>query len=166
MNRSTWASGRAYVPSVSIGFWVASTRNGSGTLWVSWPIVTWRSCITSSSALWTLAGARLISSARSRFVKTGPERGVELAGLLVVDPGPDEVGGHQVGRELDPLEVAADRVGERLDRHRLGQARDALDEEVAAGEQGHDHPLEQVVLADDDLLDLVEQALHRGVGLR
>ena len=31
MNRSTCASGRAYVPSVSIGFWVASTRNGFGT---------------------------------------------------------------------------------------------------------------------------------------
>ena len=30
MNRSTCASGSAYVPSVSIGFWVASTRNGSG----------------------------------------------------------------------------------------------------------------------------------------
>ena len=72
MNRSTWASGSAYVPSVSIGFWVAMTRNGSGTLWVSRPIVTWRSCMTSSRALWTLAGARLISSARSRFVKTGP----------------------------------------------------------------------------------------------
>ena len=41
----------------------------------------------------------------------------------------------------------------------------ALHEEVAAGEQGDDHPLEQVVLADDDLLDLVQQPLHRhGVG--
>ena len=161
MNRSTCASGSAYVPSVSIGFWVARTRNGSGTLWVSRPIVTWRSCITSSSALWTLAGARLISSASSRFVKTGPERGVELAGLLVVDPGPDEVGRDEVRRELDALEVAADRLGERLDGHRLGQAGHALDEQVAAGQEGDDHPLEQVVLADDDLLDLVQQALHR-----
>ena len=72
MKRSTCASGRAYVPSVSMGFCVASTRKGSGTLSGSWPIVTWRSCITSSSALWTLAGARLISSASSRLVKTGP----------------------------------------------------------------------------------------------
>src|SRR6185295_9741042 len=48
------------------------TRNGAGTLCVSPAIVTWRSCITSSSALWTLAGARLISSARSRCVNTGP----------------------------------------------------------------------------------------------
>src|SRR6478735_5492764 len=72
MKRSTWASGKGYVPSVSIGFCVAITRNGSGTLWVSPAIVTCRSCITSSSALCTLAGARLISSARSRCVNTGP----------------------------------------------------------------------------------------------
>jgi len=72
MNRSTWASGSAYVPSVSIGFCVAMTRNGSGSLWVSRPMVTCRSCIASRSALCTFAGARLISSARSRFVKTGP----------------------------------------------------------------------------------------------
>jgi hypothetical protein len=35
-------------------------------------MVTWRSCITSSSALCTLAGARLISSASSRLANTGP----------------------------------------------------------------------------------------------
>src|SRR4051794_30437780 len=48
------------------------TRNGRGTRWVSWPIVTWRSCMTSSSADCTLAGARLISSASRKLQKTGP----------------------------------------------------------------------------------------------
>ena len=162
MNRSICASGSAYVPSVSIGFWVASTRNGLGTLNVSRPIVTCRSCMTSSSALWTLAGARLISSASRRLVKTGPERRPELAGLLVVDAGADQVGRDEVGRELDPLELAADRLGQRLDRHRLGQARDAFDEDVAAGEERDDQALQEVILADDDLLHLVQQALHRG----
>ena len=57
MKRSIWASGNAYVPSDSIGFWVAITRNGSGTRWVVSPIVTWCSCITSSSADCTFAGA-------------------------------------------------------------------------------------------------------------
>ena len=90
------------------------------------------------------------------------ERRPELARLLVVDPRADQVGRDEVGRELDALELAADRLGQRLDRHRLGKARDALDEDVAAGEQRDDQPLQQVVLADDDLLDLVEQALHRG----
>ena len=40
MKRSTWASGSGYVPSDSIGFWVAMTRNGWGTSWVSPPIET------------------------------------------------------------------------------------------------------------------------------
>ncbi len=52
-------------------------------------------------------------------------------------------------------------VGEGLDGHRLGQAGHALDEEVTAGEQRDDHPLEQVVLADDGPLDLVERLLQR-----
>ena len=76
MKRSTWASGSGYVPSCSIGFCVASTRNGSGRRYVSSPIVTWRSCIDSRSADCTFAGARLISSASSMFVKTGPFFGV------------------------------------------------------------------------------------------
>src|ERR1044071_1258669 len=88
------------------------TRNGSGTLCVSPAIVTWRSCITSSSALCTFAGARLISSASSRLQNTGPS---EVAGLLVVDARADEVGRHQVGRELDAAESAAHRGGERFD---------------------------------------------------
>ena len=38
-----------------------------------WPAIeTWRSAMTSSSADCTLAGARLISSARTRFANTGP----------------------------------------------------------------------------------------------
>ena len=90
------------------------------------------------------------------------ERRPELARLLVVDARADQVGGDEVGRELDPLELAADRLGQGLDGHRLGQARHALDEDVAARQQRDDQPLEQVVLPDDDLLDLVEQALHRG----
>ena len=72
MKRSTCASGSGYVPSDSIGFCVAITRNGDGTACVSWPIVTCRSCITSSSADCTFAGARLISSASRKLQKTGP----------------------------------------------------------------------------------------------
>src|SRR5581483_6866594 len=72
MNRSICASGSGYVPSDSIGFWVARTRNGSGTGNEVCAIVTCRSCITSSNALCTFAGARLISSASRKLQKTGP----------------------------------------------------------------------------------------------
>ena len=72
MKRSTCASGSGYVPSWSMGFWVARTRKGDGRSKVSWPIVTVCSCMASSSADWTLAGDRLISSARITFAKIGP----------------------------------------------------------------------------------------------
>src|ERR1700690_2503132 len=52
------------------------TKKGLGRGGVWTPIVTGLSCIASRSALWTLAGARLISSARTRFAKTGPRWGV------------------------------------------------------------------------------------------
>ncbi len=55
-----------------MGFCVAMTRNGSGSLCVVSPIVTCRSCMASSKADCTLAGARLISSASTRFAKIGP----------------------------------------------------------------------------------------------
>jgi hypothetical protein len=61
------------------------------------------------------------------------QRGAEVAGLLVVDARADQVGRHQVGRELNALELALQHgVGQRLDRQRLGQPRHAFDQQVAA----------------------------------
>ena len=168
MKRSTCASGSGYVPSDSIGFCVAMTRNGDGTACVSLPIVTCRSCITSSSADCTLAGARLISSARRKLQKTGPELGVEAVLAAAVHARADEVGRDQVGRELHALEGAAEHVGDRLDRQRLRQARHALDQEVPAREQADEDALEHLVLAGDHALDFEERALDRvsvGAGL-
>src|SRR5215470_5399755 len=132
MKRSICASGSGYVPSDSIGFCVAMTRNGSGTGCVSWPIVTWRSCMTSSSADWTFAGARLISSASRKLQNTGPSS----------VSNPPVSGRQEVGRELQALETAAEHVGDGLDRERLGQARHALEQHVAAREQRHEDALE------------------------
>ena len=93
------------------------------------------------------------------------ERRRELAGLLVVDARADQVGGHQVGRELDALERAAHRARQRLDRQRLGEAGHAFDQQVSLRQDRHQHALEEMVLADDDLLDLVEDALHLALRL-
>ena len=62
------------MPSYSIGFWVAITRNGSGSGCDSPSTDTWRSCIASSNADWVFGGVRLISSASSTLVNTGPGR--------------------------------------------------------------------------------------------
>ena len=116
--------------------------------------------MTSSSADCTFAGARLISSASRKLPNTGPSSVSKLPRVGAVDARADEVGGHEVGRELDAAEGAAEHVGERLDGQRLGQAGDALEQHVAAGQQRDQQALEHRVLADDDALDLVERLLE------
>ena len=92
----------------------------------------------------------------------GPRLDVERALVRAVDARPDEVGRHEVRRELDALEGAAEHFGEGLDRQRLGQARHALEEEVAAGQEADEDPLEHRVLADDDPPDLEQDGLGGG----
>ena len=98
--------------------------------------------------------ARLISSARTTLAKTGPGPEDELAPLLVVDGDPADVGGQQVGGELDAGERAVDRSGQRLGEERLAHAGDVLDQHVAAGDQADDDLLGDVPLALDDPFDV------------
>ena len=56
------------------------------------------------------------------------------------------------------------QCGQRFDGERLGQARHAFEQDVAVGEQADDQPLDQIVLADDDLADFVEERPHEGAG--
>ncbi len=161
MKRSTCASGSGYVPSVSIGFCVAITRNG----------VRHEVRLAGDRHLVLLhhleqralhLGRRAVDLVGEQQVREHrPERRGEVAGLLVVDARADQVGRHEVGRELDALERAAHGARERLHRERLGETRHALDQQVALREDRHQHALEEVVLADDDLLHLVEDALHQ-----
>ncbi len=101
-----------------------------------------------------LVGEQEVRDHRSEF-------GVELLTALAVDAGTDEVGGHQVGGELHPGERAADDPGEGLDRERLRDARDTFEEDVAAGQQAHENPLDELILTDDDTLDLVDGPLEQ-----
>ena len=121
--------------------------------------------MTSSSADWTLAGARLISSASRKLPNTGPSSVSKRPGVGAVDARADEVGGHEVGRELDAAEAAAQHLRERAHGQRLGQAGHALQQHVAAGQEADEQALEHRVLADDDALDLVERLLERGARL-
>ena len=83
-NRSSCASGSGYVPSCSIGFCVASTKNGSGKRIVSPAAVTLCSCIASSSAACVRGGVRLISSASTMFAKIGPRTKRKLRAPVAV----------------------------------------------------------------------------------
>ena len=132
-----------------------------GTGCVSCAIVTWRSCITSSSADCTFAGARLISSASRKLQKTGPSSVSNVAGRRQEDARADEVGRDEVRRELDALEAPVEHLRGRLDRERLRQAGHALDQQVAAREQADEDALEHRVLARDHALDLEEGLLEQ-----
>jgi hypothetical protein len=151
------------VPSISIGFWVASTTNGSGSSWRTPATVTARSCIASSSADCVLGVARLISSASSTWWNTGPGLELEapLARLLDEDGAAGHVGGHQVGRELHAAEGELGGVGERAHQARLAQARGALDQHVPAGERRHEQVLDQHALTEHHPRDGVAQARER-----
>ena len=77
----------------------------------------------------------------------------EIVGPLVEDLRADDVGGEQVDGELDAGEVEVDRLGQGRDQERLGQARHALKQQMPAGEQRDQEPLDDDVLADHDRPD-------------
>src|SRR5207237_9750586 len=156
MKRSTCASGSGYVPSCSMGFSVASTRKGAARGNVGSPMVTCFSCIDSSKALCTLAGARLISSARIRLAKSGPFLTVKLC-VRLVDLRADQVGREQIGRELDALERELETVAQRLHRQGLRQSGNAFEQHVPAGDQPDQQPLDHLPLAHDHLPHLLKQ---------
>src|SRR5215471_6084950 len=74
VKRSSCASGSGYVPSYSIGFWVASTMNGGSRGYVTPSTDTCRSSMHSSNAACVFGEARFTSSTRRRLANTGPGR--------------------------------------------------------------------------------------------
>ena len=77
--------------------------------------------------------------------------GVKVGGLGIEDHGAGQVGGEQVGGELDALEGQVGDPGQGLDGQGLGQPRHAFEQDMPRGQQGDHHPLQQFLLADDDL---------------
>ena len=106
-------------------------------------MVTCRSSIASSRADCVLAGARLISSPSRTLVKTGPRLQVKWCWLQVENVGADDVGGHEVGRELHPLELGLQGRGERVRHQRLGDARHAFQQHMPVGQQRHQQQIER-----------------------
>ena len=92
--------------------------------------------------------------------------------LKVENVGAGDVGGHQVGGELDTVELGAEDVGQGADEQGLGDAGHAFDQRVLVGEHGDERLVDHVLLADDDFadfragggeqaLELVEIGFHR-----
>ncbi len=60
----------------------------------------------------------------------------EIIAFAVENIGPGDVGGEQVGGELEPLVLRAQDAGKRLGQGGLGDAGHALEQDVTGGEQG------------------------------
>ena len=89
-----------------------------------------------------------------------PELGVERPFLRSVDARAHEIRRHEIRGELHARERAAEHAGRRLDRQRLREPGDALDEEVPLRQKADEHPLEHRVLAGDDPANLEERLLE------
>ena len=130
---------------------------GRGSGWV-WPSTdTCRSLIASSRALCVRGVARLISSASTTLAKIGPGLKVNSCVWLLIEAAAGDVGGEQVGRELDAVEHAGEAAGHRLAHQRLAHPRHVLQEEVFAGQQGHHGEPHHLALAQDDAADVVSK---------
>jgi hypothetical protein len=78
----------------------------------------------------------------------------EFVALQVEDAGAGDVGRHQVGRELNPIELPAENPGQGADEKRLGHARHPLDECVMAGKYRDERFVYDIILTNDDLAHL------------
>ena len=65
------------------------------------------------------------------------------------------VGRHQVGRELDPREIEIERAGERADQERLAEARDSFQQAMPADEKTREHAVDDLLVTDDYAANLL-----------
>ena len=79
--------------------------------------------------------------------------------MRVEDVHADDVGRHQVGRELDAVELAADGQGQGPHQQRFRRARRPFQEHVPAGQQGDHRLIQHGVQADDHLGKLAPNGL-------
>jgi len=84
--------------------------------------------------------------------------------VAVVDEhiGADQIGGHEVGRELDALEVERQGAGDGAHQHGLAEPGHAFEKDVTARDHGRDDVLDDLVLADDELLHLGLEQIEPG----
>lgn len=86
----------------------------------------------------------------------------ELRGLLVVNAGAGHVRRQQVGCELDAPELGGDAFGQRAGEHRFAHPRHVFQQHVPVGQQPGQHELDHRALADDDALDVADDAVDMG----
>ncbi len=64
---------------------------------------------------------------------------------------PGDVAGEEIGRELDPLVVEFERLGESLDQFRFPESGKTFEQDMPPGYQPGNDEVDQVLLAEEDL---------------
>ena len=137
-----------------MGFWVAMTRKGGPVGRALDRHLALLHRLEQRGLRLRRSTVDLVGEEEVREDRAGAELEVRIP--LVPDRRAGDVGGHQVGRELDACETHAQHLRERAGRERLGEARVVLEQDVAVGEEPEQNELERLALAHDGLLDLVE----------
>ena len=73
--------------------------------------------------------------------------------FLIEDFEADDIRRQQIGSELNPLEAAIEASGEGLGERGLADAGHVFDQEVPAGEKGHEREFDDIGLAPNHALD-------------
>ena len=89
---------------------------------------------------------------------------IEFAVLLAVEVVAKDVGGEEVGGELEAFEAAADGIGEGVGKSGLAEAGRAGDEGVAPGEEGGKEKIDGLVGAEDGVEEALLEGLDGGSG--
>ncbi len=90
-----------------------------------------------------------------------PGMELEGAGLALVDRDADDVGRQHVARELDALEVQAERARQHVGQRGFADARQILDQEMPASEQAGEREAHLALFAEDDAARRFDHAVDR-----
>ena len=88
----------------------------------------------------------------------------EVLVLRPIDLGSDQVGGQQVGSKLDTLKTGVDGFSQTRNGSGLCQPRHALDQQVPSGQQANQHPVDKLILPDENSTDFVHDLTQRLAG--
>jgi len=122
--------------------------------------VTWCSSIASSSADWVLGVARNPVGA-NQLGKNRPGVKLETGILALIYRHPDDVRGQHVARELYPVEVEPEKLRQHVRERGFADARQVLDEKMAAREQAGERESDLALLAEDYFPRLLDHALDQ-----
>ena len=116
-----------------MGFWVAITGQGEGTLADGYLVLLHG---LEQRAL-HLGGSAVYLIGQHEIGKHGAFLHLEVLVFLRVDHGAHHIGGEQVGGELYAAVLGVDKLGQGLDGQGLGQSGHAFQKDVPVAEQSY-----------------------------